>query len=95
MLWALLFILFVVSFLAVLLWNMAVARLGPLNASLFANFAPVVTFLITVWQGHVLLPVEVAGAALVVGALIANNLVNRRLARRAERLLAASTSALR
>jgi drug/metabolite transporter (DMT)-like permease len=86
--WTLLFIVFVVSFGAVLLWNMAVARLGPLNASLFANFAPVVTFLITVWQGHVLLPAEIAGAVLVIGALVANNLFNRRLAARAERLLA-------
>ncbi len=94
-LWALLFIVFVVSFGAVLLWNMAVAKLGPLNASLFANFAPVVTFLITVWQGHVLLPVEIAGAALVVGALIANNLINRRLAKQAEELLASTTAALR
>jgi drug/metabolite transporter (DMT)-like permease len=94
-LWALLFIVFVVSFGAVLLWNMAVAKLGPLNASLFANFAPVMTFLITVWQGHVLLPVEIAGAALVVGALIANNLVNRRLAQQAEALLASTPAALR
>lgn len=89
MLWVLLFVLFVVSFAAVLLWNMAVAKIGPLNASLFANFAPVVTFLITVWQGHRLLPVEIAGAALVIGALIANNIVNRRLARRAEEIIAA------
>jgi drug/metabolite transporter (DMT)-like permease len=74
---------------------MAVAKLGPLNASLFANFAPVVTFLITVWQGHVLLPEEIAGAALVVGALIANNLVNRRLAAQADRLMAPGTSTLR
>ena len=95
MLWALLFIVFVVSFGAVLLWNMAVAKLGPLNASLFANFAPVVTFLITVWQGRLLLPVEIAGAALVVGALIANNLVNRRLAKQAEAIVAASQTALR
>jgi drug/metabolite transporter (DMT)-like permease len=94
-LWALLFIVFVVSFGAVLLWNMAVAKLGPLNASLFANFAPVVTFLIAVWQGHALLAVEIAGAALVVGALIANNLLNRRWAERAERALAATTSPVR
>ena len=53
------------------------------------------TILITVWQGHRLLPVEIAGAALVVGALIANNLVNRRLAADAERLLASTTAALR
>jgi drug/metabolite transporter (DMT)-like permease len=95
MFWALAFIVFVVSFGAVLLWNMAVAKLGPLNASLFANFAPVVTFLITVWQGHRLLPAEIAGAALVVGALVANNLVNRRLARQAEAVLASSPAALR
>ncbi len=85
LLWALLFIVFVVSFFAVLMWNMAVAKLGALNASLFANFAPVVTFLIAVWQGRTLLPVEIAGAALVIGALIANNLVNRRMARAALR----------
>ena len=90
MLWALLFIVFVVSFGAVLLWSMAVAKLGPLNASLFANFAPVVTFFIAVWQGHALLPVEVAGAVLVVGALVASNLVNRHLAGKAEALLAST-----
>jgi drug/metabolite transporter (DMT)-like permease len=89
MLWILVFVLFVVSFAALLLWNMAVAKIGPLNASLFANFAPVVTILITVWQGHHLLPVEMAGAAVVIGALITNNIVNRRLAHRADELLAA------
>lgn len=93
MLWILVFVLFVVSFAALLLWNMAVAKIGPLNASLFANFAPVVTILITVWQGHHLLPVEMAGAAVVIGALIANNIVNRRLAHRADALLAARRQA--
>lgn len=93
MLWILVFVLFVVSFAALLLWNMAVAKIGPLNASLFANFAPVVTILITVWQGHHLLPVEMAGAAVVIGALIANNIVNRRLAHRADVLLAARRQA--
>jgi drug/metabolite transporter (DMT)-like permease len=93
MLWILVFVLFVVSFAALLLWNMAVAKIGPLNASLFANFAPVVTILITVWQGHHLLPVEMVGAAVVIGALIANNIVNRRLAHRADELLAARRQA--
>lgn len=92
MLWPLLFLIFFVSFGAVLLWNMAVARLGPLNASLFANFAPVVTLLIAVGQGQRLLPVEIAGAVLVIGALVANNLVNRRLSRQAGRVLAAATT---
>ncbi len=93
--WALLFVVFVVSFGAVLMWNMAVVKLGPLNAALFANFAPLVTLLIAAWQGQRLLPVEWAGAALVIGALVANNLVNRRIARQADKLLAATTAALR
>jgi drug/metabolite transporter (DMT)-like permease len=93
--WALLFVVFVVSFGAVLLWNMAVAKLGPLNASLFANFAPIVTILITVAQGHRLMAAETAGVALVIGALIANNLVNRRFAARAERLLSPADAPLR
>lgn len=93
--WALLFVVFVVSFGAVLMWNMAVMKLGPLNAALFANFAPLVTLLIAAWQGQRLLAVEWAGAALVIGALIANNLVNRRMARQADKLLAATTAALR
>ncbi len=92
MLWPLLFLIFFVSFGAVLLWNMAVARLGPLNASLFANFAPVVTLLITVGQGQRLLAVEIGGAALVIGALVANNLIQRRLSRQAARILAAATT---
>lgn len=93
--WALLFVVFVVSFGAVLMWNMAVSKLGPLNAALFANFAPLVTLLIAAWQGQRLLAVEWAGAALVIGALVANNLVNRRIARQADKLLAATTAALR
>lgn len=93
--WALLFVVFVVSFGAVLMWNMAVVKLGPLNAALFANFAPLVTLLIAAWQGQRLLAVEWAGAALVIGALVANNLVNRRIARQADKLLAATTAALR
>lgn len=71
-----------------------VAKIGPLDASLFANFAPVVTILITAWQGHRLLPVETAGAALVIGALVANNLVNRRLMYRAERLRMAPAASI-
>lgn len=78
--WALVYVVFVVSVVAILCWNMAVAKIGPLNASLFAIFAPVVTFMIAVAQGHKLEAVEVLGAALVIGALVVNNLYNQRLA---------------
>lgn len=84
--WALLYVVFVVSVVAVLCWNLAVRHIGALNASLFGNFAPVVTFAIAVAQGRSLHLAEVVGACLVIGALIANNFYNRRLARRAETL---------
>lgn len=87
--WALGYVVIVVSIVAMLCWNTAVRHIGPLNAALFANFAPVVTFAIAVWQGRTLHRAELAGAAMVIGALLANNLFNRRLARRAEAVMAA------
>ena len=35
-----------VSVFGILFWNMGVAKLGPISAGLFANFAPVITYLI-------------------------------------------------
>ena len=57
----------------ILFWNLGVARLGPLNAGLFANFAPVITYLIAIAQGRRPAAVEPTGAAIVLVALIANN----------------------
>jgi drug/metabolite transporter (DMT)-like permease len=67
------FIIFCVSVFGILFWNLGVAKLGPLNAGLFANFAPVITYLIAIAQGRRPAAVELAGAALVLLALIANN----------------------
>jgi len=69
----LVFIIACVSVFGILLWNMAVAKLGPLSAGLFATFVPVVTYVIAVFQGRRLETLEVAGAAVVLAALIANN----------------------
>ncbi|GAB4444410.1 MAG: DMT family transporter [Rhodocyclaceae bacterium] len=79
--WPLAYLVSVVSILAVFLWNTAVRLIGPLSASLFANFAPVVTFAIVVLQGQTLTAAEVGGAALVLAALVANNLYRMRLLR--------------
>ena len=76
--WALAFVVFAVTVLALLFWNMAVVRLGPVNAGLFANFTPVVTYGIAVAQGRHPAPVELAGVLLVIGALVTNNLHQRR-----------------
>jgi len=77
--WPLAYVVMIVSVLAVFLWNTAVRLIGALAASLFANFAPVVTFAIVVVQGQELTAAEVGGAALVLAALVANNLYRMRL----------------
>lgn len=67
------FIVFFVSVFGILFWNMGVAKLGPLSAGLFANFTPVITYLIAIAQGRRPEAAELAGALLVLAALIANN----------------------
>jgi len=67
------FIVFCVSVFGILFWNMGVAKLGPLNAGLFANFTPVITYLIAIAQGRIPAALELMGAAIVLLALIANN----------------------
>jgi drug/metabolite transporter (DMT)-like permease len=69
----LLFIVFCVSVFGILFWNMGVAKLGPINAGLFANFAPVITYLIALAQGRRPDAPELAGALIVLAALVANN----------------------
>lgn len=67
------FIVFCVSVFGILFWNMGVAKLGPLNAGLFANFTPVITYLIAIGQGRLPAALELMGAGIVLIALIANN----------------------
>ena len=66
------------AFVAVLTWNAAVVSIGPQNAVLFSNLIPVTTFGIEIVRGYRPNVVELLGAALTVGALVANNLVARR-----------------
>ena len=73
----LIYIMLVVSIVALLLWNMAVVRLGALSAGLFGNFTPVITYLIALVQGRRPDTVELFGAAVVLAALVANNLHQR------------------
>src|SRR5438093_10270841 len=66
------------AFLAVLTWNAAIGLIGPQNAVLFGNLIPVTTFAIEIARGYRPGAVELAGAALTIAALIANNLLARR-----------------
>jgi drug/metabolite transporter (DMT)-like permease len=66
------------AFVAVLTWNAAIGILGPQNAVLFGNLIPVTTFAIEIVRGYRPNAVELAGAAVTIGALVANNLLARR-----------------
>ena len=67
------YIILCVSVFGILFWNMGVAKLGPISAGLFANFAPVITYLIAIAQGRRPDGIELTGALIVLMALIANN----------------------
>lgn len=77
--------------IAMLAWNYGTRRIGPLNAALLINFMPVATFAYRVVQGRHFLPIEFAGALLVVAALVANNLYLRAEARRSALALRSAT----
>jgi len=63
--------------LAVLAWNAGVAALGAPNGVLFINLVPITAFAIGIAQGHRFGASEIAGALLVIGALIASNVAGR------------------
>lgn len=66
------------TLLALLLWNRGIALVGPVDGALFMNLVPVSAFIIGVGLGHTPNAAELAGAALVLAALIGNNLAQRR-----------------
>jgi len=59
--------------LGVLGFNFSVKYLGPLNTMLMLNLVPVGVFAIEAALGQRFTAIELAGAALVIGALVANN----------------------
>ena len=76
--WEMLFLAVFGVLAAMLLWNAGTQRIGAMNAMLFINLIPVVAFAVRYVQGYRFHPIEVVGAALVIGALVANNLALRR-----------------
>lgn len=63
--------------LAVLAWNAGIAALGPANGVLFINLVPITAFAIGVAHGQRFGASEIAGATLVIGALVASSLGGR------------------
>jgi drug/metabolite transporter (DMT)-like permease len=80
--WEVAYLVVLTSIVGVLCWNAGIQRVGPLNAVLLANLIPIVVFAIEAARGTRFAPIEFGGAALVIGALVANNLYLRRAARR-------------
>lgn len=68
----------IVSVLAVFAWNEGVRRLGPVNGALFINFVPISAFALQAALGEPVTHWELAGGALVITALVLNNLMQRR-----------------
>jgi drug/metabolite transporter (DMT)-like permease len=75
--WQLAFLTFVGVLFGMLAWNFGNRRIGPQNSTLLINLMPVVTFVFRAVQGHSFQPVEIAGATIVVVALVANNAYQR------------------
>ena len=66
--------------LGVLGFNNGVRYLGALNTMLMLNLIPIIVFAIEAGLGRSFSTVELSGAAVVIGALVANNLYLRRAA---------------
>jgi len=67
--------------LGVLGFNNGVKYLGALNAMLMLNLIPIIVFAIEAWLGRGFAAIEIGGATIVIGALVANNLYLRGVSR--------------
>src|SRR6185369_15418833 len=63
--------------LGVLGFNNGLRYLGALNTMLMMSLVPIIVFAIEAWLGRSFTAVELAGAGLVIAALVANNLYQR------------------
>ena len=80
--WEILYLSIGTVVLGVLGFNAGARALGPLNAILMLNLIPIGVFAIESALGRSFSPIEIAGAGVVIGALVANNLYLRKAAKR-------------
>jgi drug/metabolite transporter (DMT)-like permease len=90
-LWQVAYVVLIGAVLAVLAFNEGVRRLGAPDASLFQNLIPIVALAIAVGQGYRPAPLEYAGMALTVAALVGANLSGRQASARPTRAAWAAT----
>jgi drug/metabolite transporter (DMT)-like permease len=67
------YLVLVASVMGLLFWNAGMQAVGPARGVLFINLVPVTAFTIAVMGGRVPSGAEVAGVALVIGALVLNS----------------------
>jgi drug/metabolite transporter (DMT)-like permease len=79
--WQLGYIIVFAAVVAVLCWNHAMRVLGAQDGVLFINLVPVTTFTVQAMRGHTPHVGELAGVAITLAALVANNLWARRAQR--------------
>ena len=76
-----LYIVVAVSLVSIVTWNAAVRTVGAQDATLVSAFTPVIPFAWAFSQGQIFTSLEVFGAALIVAAICAHNISERRRAK--------------
>ena len=74
-----LYLITIPAVLAFIFWSYAISAIGAQNTGLFMNFVPIVAFIIGIFLGSHYSPIEYAGAALTIAALVINNLASRQM----------------
>jgi drug/metabolite transporter (DMT)-like permease len=73
-----LYLVVAVSIVSIVTWNAAVRAVGAQDATLMSAFMPVIPFAWAYGQGQIFTALEVLGAALIVAAICAHNISERR-----------------
>lgn len=73
-----LFLTFIGVLIGMFAWTAGSRLVGPVNAMLFTNLIPVVTFFVRYLQGYRFSFIELSGALMVISALLLQNLVLRK-----------------
>jgi drug/metabolite transporter (DMT)-like permease len=69
-----------VSAVSIITWNIAVRAVGAQTATLVSTFTPVIPFAWAWWNGQTFTAAEVVGVLMIIGAILAHNLNERRKA---------------
>jgi drug/metabolite transporter (DMT)-like permease len=79
--WEMAYMIVISGVLAIFSWNAGNRALTPINGILFISFVPLTTFVISILSGYNMSSREAIGAAITIGALVSNNLYQRRIIR--------------